>query len=55
MNNLFIIPVLCTIIFCLAKFLEKNFSKNENEDENEKYTFKLIIRDCIIVFISYSR
>lgn len=54
MNNLFIIPVLCTIIFCLAKILEKYSFKNDNDDEenNEKYTLKLIIRDCIIVFSS---
>jgi hypothetical protein len=54
MNHLFIIPVLCTIIFCLAKFIEKKFSKNDHDDDekNDKYTLKLIIRDSIIVFAS---
>lgn len=54
MNNLFIIPILCTTIFCLAKFLERSISKNENDEDgnNDKFSVKIIIRDSIVVFTS---
>jgi hypothetical protein len=47
MSNLLVIPLLATVLFCLAKFLEKRFL---SENEHENYALKFIVRDAIIVF-----
>ena len=46
MNNLVVVPLLATIFFCLAKFLEKRFLS----EKDENYALKLIIRDTMVVF-----
>ena len=49
MNHLFLFPVLTTILFCLAKFIEMRFF-SDNRDET--IPVKYLVRDAVIVFSS---
>ena len=48
MNYIFIVPILTSILFCLAKFFERKFySSEENHDD---FALKVVVRDVIIIF-----
>ena len=44
MENIFIIAIVSTILFCLAKFLDMKYIGKESKP------LKIIVRDAIIVF-----
>lgn len=46
MNNIFVIPTIATIVFCISKFIEMKFV------EKELKPLKFLIRDALIVFLS---
>jgi hypothetical protein len=48
MKYIFIIPLISTLLFCLIKFFEKQYCKNE--DQRESYALKYVFRDAILIF-----
>jgi phosphoglycerol transferase MdoB-like AlkP superfamily enzyme len=46
MENIFLIAVFATVVFCLAKFVEMKFV------EKEMKPLKLLVRDAVMVFVS---
>jgi lysylphosphatidylglycerol synthetase-like protein (DUF2156 family) len=48
MKYLIIIPLIATVLFCLIKYFEKQFSRNE--EQRESYALKYIFRDAILIF-----
>jgi hypothetical protein len=46
MKNLFVVPVITTVLFCISKFIEMKYI------DKELKPLKFIIRDAIIVFVS---
>ena len=44
-HNIFIIPTIITLLFCIAKFIEMKFI------DNELKPLKYVIRDATIVFV----
>jgi len=45
MNYLIVVPIISSILFCLAKLLELKYF-----EEKETFALKYIVRDAIIVF-----
>lgn len=48
MNYIFVVPIITSILFCLAKFLERKFYSSE--ENLEDFALKVIVRDAIITF-----
>ena len=48
MENLFVISIIATLCFCIAKFAEMKFV----EKEQEMKPLKFFVRDALIVFVS---
>lgn len=46
MENIFLIAVFATVMFCLAKFVEMKFV------EKEMKPLKFLVRDAVMVFVS---
>jgi hypothetical protein len=46
MNNVFVIPIITTALYCISKFIEMKYI------DKELKPLKFVIRDAIVVFIS---
>jgi hypothetical protein len=46
MNNIFVIPIITTVLFCISKFIEMKYV------DKELKPLKYIVRDIVIVFVS---
>ena len=52
MENILIISLLSTFLFCLAKLLELRFLSTADDDAHASKPLKFLVRDAVIVFLA---